>query len=59
MELVIVGVTLLVLYVLWDRQRHPRKFCRKCKGSGRQTSRISGRAYGSCQRCGGKGNLRR
>ncbi|MFI6788609.1 hypothetical protein ACIBG4_14895 [Nonomuraea sp. NPDC050383] len=57
--LVIVTVTVLVLYVAWDRARHPKKSCRACKGSGRKTSRLNGRAYGICRRCGGKGSLAR
>jgi hypothetical protein len=59
MELVIAGLTLLVLLLLWDRSRYPRKYCRACKGTGQRTSWINGRAYGTCRRCGGKGSLRR
>lgn len=59
MELIIIGVTLAVLYLWWDRARHPRKHCRSCQGTGHRTSRVNGRAYGVCRRCGGKGALRR
>lgn len=59
MELVIVGLVLLVLVLLWDRSRYPRRYCRGCKGTGRRRSRISGQAFGLCRRCGGKGELRR
>ena len=59
MELTLVIVTLLVIYLTWDRSRHPKKYCRACKGSGKRTSWINRRAYGVCRRCGGKGELRR
>jgi DnaJ-class molecular chaperone len=59
MELIFIAAIVLVLYLSWDRFRHPRKFCPKCQGTGRRTSRINGRAYGACQRCGGKGTLHR
>ncbi|MEU4235621.1 hypothetical protein AB0F17_66135 [Nonomuraea sp. NPDC026600] len=59
MEWIIIGLTLLALYVFWDRSRHSKKYCSRCKGSGRRTSWINGRAYGECRRCSGKGSLRR
>ncbi|MDX3099687.1 hypothetical protein [Nonomuraea angiospora] len=59
MELLIIGLTLLVVFLLWDRSRYPRKYCRPCKGTGRRRSWLSGRAFGVCRRCGGKGELRR
>lgn len=59
MEIALLLVTALALYLMWDRARHPKKYCRACKGSGRKTSIINGRAYGVCQRCGGKGSLDR
>lgn len=59
MELVIVALVLLVLVLLWDRSRYPRKFCRSCKGTGRVRSRVAIGAFGLCRRCGGKGELRR
>jgi DnaJ-class molecular chaperone len=59
MELIVIAATALVLYLFWDRSRHPRKFCPRCQGTGRRTSRINGRAYGPCRRCTGKGTLRR
>ncbi|MFD1940577.1 hypothetical protein ACFSKW_54900 [Nonomuraea mangrovi] len=59
MELILLGVTAFVLYLIWDRRRHPTKRCRPCKGSGKKFSRWNGQAYGVCRRCGGKGEVRR
>lgn len=59
MEWIFIVATLLVLYLFWDRARHPRKYCRSCRGTGRKRSWVSGRAFGECRRCGGTGELRR
>lgn len=55
----IVIITLLVIYLAWDRRRHPLQLCTRCGGSGRKMSRWNGRAYGVCRRCRGKGEIRR
>lgn len=59
MELALILLTALALYLMWDRRRHPVKYCRACKGSGKKTSRWNGLAYGVCRRCGGRGEVRR
>ncbi|GGS88633.1 hypothetical protein ACFFV7_50865 [Nonomuraea spiralis] len=59
MELAIITLTLLVIYLVWDHYRHPKKACPRCVGSGRKTSRWNGKAYGLCRRCRGKGEVRR
>ena len=59
MEWVLIAATVFALFLMWDRARHPKKYCQRCKGTGQQLSLISRRAHGTCRRCGGKGSLRR
>lgn len=60
MELALLLLTALVLYIAWDRRRHPMKRCRACRKSpGKKISSWNGQAYGACRRCAGKGEVPR
>ncbi|MFD8556602.1 hypothetical protein ACFV1N_04825 [Streptosporangium canum] len=60
MELILIGITAVVIWWSWDRRRHPLKRCPSCRTSpGRKLSAWNGSAYGACRRCGGKGEVRR
>ncbi|WP_144070079.1 hypothetical protein [Nonomuraea indica] len=60
MELVVALVLVFVLYLVWDRRRHPMKPCPRCRRSpGKKLSAWNGQAYGVCRRCDGKGVVRR
>jgi hypothetical protein len=55
-----VAIVAAILAAGWwvDVQRHPMRRCPSCNGSKKNTGSSSQR-WGTCRRCGGKGEVRR
>lgn len=58
---VVVVIIVAVVVIAWwvDVQRHPIRRCPSCKGTKRNTGNTTSLRWGTCRRCGGKGELRR
>ena len=56
----VVVLVFIVAIVLWwfDVQRHPIRRCPSCRGSKKNLGSTA-RRWGTCGRCGGKGEVRR
>jgi DnaJ-class molecular chaperone len=55
---IVVIVAIVVIAGWWlDVRRHPIRRCPSCNGSKRNTS--NSQRWGTCRRCGGKGEVRR
>jgi hypothetical protein len=55
----VVLIVIAVAAIWWiDIQRHPVRRCPSCKGS-KKNAGSSATRWGTCRRCGGKGELRR
>ena len=56
---VLVLIAVVALVALWvDVQRHPIRRCPSCKGTKKNGGSTALR-WGTCRRCGGKGEVRR
>jgi DnaJ-class molecular chaperone len=58
---VVVLVIVVIVVIGWwvDVQRHPIRRCPRCKGTKRNTGSTTSLTWGTCRRCGGKGEVRR
>jgi DnaJ-class molecular chaperone len=56
----VVVIIVVVVAALWwsTMQRHPIRVCPSCKGS-KKNSGSTDQRWGTCRRCGGKGEVRR